>query len=97
MIETGKYEDGTDAGGFEVSVGVKNLYITDKEKPEGQEEPETGNKSKVIIRKYAKGDYKKLLEGAELELYKISDDEKEGTLVEGGNFKSGSKGKEFEL
>ena len=99
VIETGKYEDGAEAGDFEVSVFAKNLYITDKEKSEdpGQSEEPTPKKTKVIIRKYAQGDYKKLLEGAELDLYKISEDEKKLTLVKDGNFKSDSKGKVFEL
>ncbi|MCT1989911.1 thioester-forming surface-anchored protein, partial [Helcococcus kunzii] len=98
----GKYEDNSKPDSFELSTMSNNFYITDKEKPEQPEEPghpeePTPTNTKVIIRKYAKGDYKKLLEGAELELYKISDDEKEGTLVGGSSFISDNKGKEFEL
>lgn len=85
VTDTGEYEDGTNPDEFDVSSYGANLYITDKEKPEepGQPEEPTPTNTKVIIRKYAKGYYKKLLEGAELELYKISDDEKESEKESG--------------
>ena len=92
--DRGQNEDKSVPGDFDVSSFKNNLYITDKEKT-GEDEDD--KKTKVIIRKYAQGDYKKLLEGAELDLYKISKDEKELTLVKDGNFKSDNKGKEFEL
>ncbi len=98
VIDKGQYEDRTKPDDFGVSTVNTNLYVTDKVKPEKPDEPTpTPTKTKVIIRKYAKGDYKKLLEGAELELYKISEDGKEGTIVEGKSFTSDEKGKEFEL
>ena len=91
--DVGKFEDKSSGENLVYAYNEK-LFITDKEK---SEKPIDGNKTKVIIRKYTKGDYKKLLEGAILELYKISDNDKEGTLVEGGTFTSDGKGKEFEL
>ncbi|MFR9302783.1 MAG: SpaA isopeptide-forming pilin-related protein, partial [Fenollaria massiliensis] len=97
--DRGKNEDESVPDDFEVSSLKNNLYITDKEKSENPDQPDepTPKKTKVIIRKYAMGDYKKLLVGADLELFKISDDDKEITIVGDGSFTSDNKGKEFEL
>lgn len=92
VTDIGEFED--KSTGENLVYGNKNnLFITDKEKPEESSPTNT----KLIIKKYAKGNNTKLLEGAELELYKISEDEKNGELIGGKSFISDNNGKEFEL
>ncbi|HEP1417659.1 pilus ancillary protein 1 [Streptococcus pyogenes] len=67
-------------------------YIPDTPPKPGEEPPAKTEKTSVIIRKYAEGDYSKLLEGATLKLSQI-----EGSGFQEKDFQSNSLGETVEL
>ncbi|HEP1496145.1 TPA: pilus ancillary protein 1 [Streptococcus pyogenes] len=67
-------------------------YVPDTPPKPGEEPPVKTEKTSVIIRKYAKGDYSKLLEGATLKLAQI-----EGSGFQEKDFQSNSLGETVEL
>ncbi|HEQ3719408.1 pilus ancillary protein 1 [Streptococcus pyogenes] len=67
-------------------------YVPDTPPKPGEEPPAKTEKTSVIIRKYAKGDYSKLLEGATLKLAQI-----EGSGFQEKDFQSNSLGETVEL
>ncbi|MDK8278531.1 MAG: SpaA isopeptide-forming pilin-related protein, partial [Peptostreptococcus anaerobius] len=87
-------KDGDSSNIAKVEEGNK-LTIINKKKETPTPDP-GGGKVKVSIRKYASDDTSKLLTGANLELYKAGEGNKE-SLVKEGSFTSDDKGKVFEL
>ncbi|HFT5971353.1 TPA: pilus ancillary protein 1 [Streptococcus pyogenes] len=67
-------------------------YVPDTPPKPGEEPPAKTEKTSVIIRKYAEGDYSKLLEGATLKLSQI-----EGSGFQEKDFQSNSLGETVEL
>ncbi|HES8818765.1 TPA: pilus ancillary protein 1 [Streptococcus pyogenes] len=67
-------------------------YVPDTPLKPGEEPPAKTEKTSVIIRKYAEGDYSKLLEGATLKLSQI-----EGSGFQEKDFQSNSLGETVEL
>ncbi|HEQ4591170.1 TPA: pilus ancillary protein 1 [Streptococcus pyogenes] len=67
-------------------------YVPDTPPKPGEEPPAKTEKTSVIIRKYAEGDYSKLLEGATLKLAQI-----EGSGFQEKDFQSNSLGETVEL
>ncbi|VGU47459.1 pilus ancillary protein 1 [Streptococcus pyogenes] len=67
-------------------------YVPDTPPKQGEEPPAKTEKTSVIIRKYAEGDYSKLLEGATLKLSQI-----EGSGFQEKDFQSNSLGETVEL
>ncbi|VHD58046.1 pilus ancillary protein 1 [Streptococcus pyogenes] len=67
-------------------------YVPDTPPKPGEEPPAKTEKTSVIIRKYAEGDYSKLLEGATLKLSQI-----EGSGFQEQSFESSDSGRELKL
>ncbi|HEP2272330.1 TPA: pilus ancillary protein 1 [Streptococcus pyogenes] len=67
-------------------------YVPDTPPKPGEEPPAKTEKTSVIIRKYAEGDYSKLLEGATLKLAQI-----EGSGFQEQSFESSTSGQKLQL